>query len=120
MLFAMSDLVWQAIIAGLVTVILAWMQQRAANKAEEVRLHLVQTTAAVQRTADVAADKLNQIAEVGQSTHQIVNSQRSEMVDQIDELKKQRSEMVDQIDEMKKIIAERKAEDLRRAPYQGE
>ncbi len=103
MLLAVTDVVWQAIIAGVVTLILAWMQTRtqktvkeaaeasasrgaaAAQKVDEVSRDLHDSAAEVRQTQAEAAlatrDKLRQIAAVGekaaavgQMTHALVNS----------------------------------------------
>lgn len=42
-LWGISDVVWQALIAAAVTIILAWMQQRAANRVSEVKTTLQQS-----------------------------------------------------------------------------
>lgn len=87
MLFAaVSDVVWQAIIAGIVTVVLAYMQQRtqaavkkvsdeaasaavvAAEKTDEVKLALQESTG----TTEAMLDGLVKVAD---ATHTLVNSQ---------------------------------------------
>jgi hypothetical protein len=57
----------QALIAACVTIVLAYMQHRAAIKVEEVRVSL-------QRETALAALKLDEIAKVGQATHMLCNS----------------------------------------------
>jgi len=76
MLFAeVGDVVWQALIAGVVTIILAWMQQR--------------TRAVVQATAKAAAAEVSEVKETLAETtknqdgkltaiHTLVNSNRGE------------------------------------------
>lgn len=63
----MSDVVWQALIAGVVTLILAWMQHRASQKVEQVRETLEKNTIRQD-------DKLDGIAKVGEDTHDLCNS----------------------------------------------
>jgi hypothetical protein len=74
MLLAVSDIVWQALIAAGVTVVLAWIGRRAQiaatsaeTKTEEVKTTLKATNAEV-------GDKLDGIAKVGEATHVLVNN----------------------------------------------
>lgn len=62
-----SDVVWQALIAGIVTCVITYFQYRNSNKVEDVRTTLEKTTT-------VTDEKLDDIAEVGTETHRIVNS----------------------------------------------
>lgn len=62
-----SDVVWQALIAGIVTCVLAGIQVYAARKVEQVRVDLKTSTADT-------TEKLDEIAEVGNQTHVLVNS----------------------------------------------
>jgi hypothetical protein len=73
-LLAVSDAVWQALIAGVVTIVLAYMARRiekktdvAAVKVEEVRKTLEVNTTATEAT-------LAAIAATGEKTHTLVNS----------------------------------------------
>lgn len=59
--------VWQAIIAGIVTIVIAWIGQRASNQVEQVRVDLSKTTAIVDK-------KLDDIADTSDKTHELVNS----------------------------------------------
>lgn len=59
-MFAISDVIWQAIIAGVVTIVLSIMSNR--------------TKTAVQSSSDVAVEKLDGIAKTGEKTHTLVNS----------------------------------------------
>lgn len=67
MLFAVSDVVWQALIGAAVTLVLARMAQRAARKVEEVKTTLSETTKETDK-------KLDSIARVGEMTHDLCNS----------------------------------------------
>lgn len=72
MLFAViSDVVWQALIAGVVTCVLAWMSNRnrtsALKTADEVKQTLVETNL-------VKNEKLDAIAATADKTHELVNS----------------------------------------------
>jgi hypothetical protein len=66
-----SDVVWQALIAGLVTIVLASVSAISANyaasKVEQVRVDLKTSTTE-------ATEKLDGIAKVGTETHVLVNS----------------------------------------------
>ena len=62
-----SDVVWQALIAAIATVIIAGMQLNAARKVEDVRTTLETSTTKT-------SEKLEDIAEVGEEVHRIVNS----------------------------------------------
>ena len=70
-LLAVSDVVWQAIIAAAVTVILAWMNQRTKNAVTETAKEAAVKTAEVKTdlaiSHDIQNDKLNTI-------HGLVNS----------------------------------------------
>lgn len=85
MLFALGDIVYQAFIAGVVTMVMAYMAQRASAKAEEVKLALARSdVAAAQRAAELAHTvgaiaqeydhKLTAIAKTGEAVHVLVNS----------------------------------------------
>ncbi len=86
MLFAEShDLVWQAGIAGAVTLALAWMQHRtqlavqaAAFKAQAAARSAAAIAVEVKDTLTITTDefsqKLNGIAETGKKTHTLCNS----------------------------------------------
>jgi hypothetical protein len=70
MMLAVTDVVWNAVIAGVVTLVLARMAHLAAGKAEQVRLELARVTRAT-------TEKLDGIATVGKKTHTLVNSNMS-------------------------------------------
>ncbi len=81
-LLAVSDVVWQAAIGAIVTIVLAWMQQRtkdavqkaaeeAAAKVNEVKVALVDTTA-------MTDEKLDSIVKTGTAIHTLVNSAMGE------------------------------------------
>jgi hypothetical protein len=81
----MSDIVWQAIIGGCVTVVLAWLQLRtqvimkntaksavatgkeAASKADDVKQDLKKTTGAIR-------EQLTELGVVSRDTHTLVNN----------------------------------------------
>lgn len=76
-----SDVVWQAIIAGVVTCVLAYIGQRAASKAQEAATRVEEVRATLEDTTKVTDTKLNDIAEVTTNTnktasevHTLVNS----------------------------------------------
>lgn len=66
-----GDVVWNGLIAALVTVTLAWIGKssanKAADKAEQVKVDLKESNAQTD-------DKLNAIALVADKTHTLVNS----------------------------------------------
>jgi hypothetical protein len=73
-ILAVGDVVWQGVIAGAVTIVLAWIGHRAkaaadqaAVKAEEVKVDLKASDAETSK-------KLNEMAEVGEATHTLVNA----------------------------------------------
>lgn len=68
-IWAVSDVVWQALIAGAVTVTLAYMQMRAARKVEEVKRTLAETTA-------LHGEKLDEY-------HREVNGMKAQLVDEV-------------------------------------
>jgi hypothetical protein len=68
MLFAVSDLVWQALIAGIVTVVIAWMQQRTKSAVDEAAKVAV-------ASADTAAIRTEQVA-----AKQVIAAQKVEQV----------------------------------------
>ncbi len=92
MLLAVSDLVWQALIAGIVTLCLAWMQQRnknaidkntsastvaaseAAVKVDMVARHAREMAAAVQDVKDDLADASSATTQKLDTIHTLVNS----------------------------------------------
>lgn len=78
MMFAVSDMIGNALIAGSVTIILAWLQHRwakqAAAKVEEVRVAMAKTVATVAKTGEATAIKLNEMAIVGKKTEALCNS----------------------------------------------
>jgi hypothetical protein len=75
MLFAVSDVVWQALIAAVVTIVLTAMQQRNANRAAkeaaEVKSDLLVHTA---ETRDAIAEN----TAITKVTHDLVNSESLE------------------------------------------
>jgi hypothetical protein len=96
MLFAVSDIVWQAVIGAVVTIVLAWMQRQtqiavaqtgkktqetvtetataAAEKVAEVKVHLETVTAKNEEKAAVVEQKIDEIAKVGKISHDLANS----------------------------------------------
>ena len=85
MLLAVSDVVWQAAIAGFVTLVLAYMSQRtkaavdvaasdAAKKVKDVKNTLDTVTAERDEHAEKQDKKLEDIAKVGTAVHALVNS----------------------------------------------
>jgi hypothetical protein len=99
MLFAVSDVVWQACIGGVVTIVLAFMQYRTkmsvdkgiSNNVDTARI-VAENVEQVKATAQVAADKveevkaaltdtntqtkdkLDDLAKTANATHTLVNS----------------------------------------------
>ncbi len=67
MIFAVSDVVWQSIIAAICTIILGYFQYRAAQKVKEVKRDLDVHNEAV-------GGHMEEMARVGRSTHALVNS----------------------------------------------
>ena len=64
------DTVWNALIAAVVTIVLGWLHERAAQRAEQVRLDLI-------KSAAVTDHKLEDIAATGKAVHTLVNSSMS-------------------------------------------
>jgi len=84
-LAAVSDVVWQALIAGVVAVALGWIQMKTKDAVDkgtvEAKASATETKIAVQEVKETLADttavtdkKLNEIVETGQLTHDLVNS----------------------------------------------
>lgn len=77
----MSDVVYQALIAAIVTIVLAVINLRAAKKvaqkAEEVKTTLVQTTARTDGKLDDLTDVARDTQETGEKVHVLVNSSMS-------------------------------------------
>lgn len=76
----MSDVVWQALIAAVVTLVLAWMQRATKKAVEGVKdANLVASDAATTRAAEVKTDllkaaskvesQLERVEKLGVSTH---------------------------------------------------
>jgi hypothetical protein len=85
MLLAVSDVVWQALIGAIVTIVLAWMQQRtkkavettgkkAAEKADEVAGKVAEVAVTLGNNTTTTEAKLSEIAKVGEMTHDLCNS----------------------------------------------
>lgn len=62
-----SDVIWQALIAAVVAMFLGWMQQRAANRVEDVRVTLEKSTSET-------TEKLDEVQKTTVETHRIINS----------------------------------------------
>lgn len=84
----MSDIVWQALIAGVVAIVLAaiqvWAAQLAARKAEEIKTEASKAAVKVEEVRTDLQDvnkehgkKLDSIAKVSKETHKLVNSSMS-------------------------------------------
>lgn len=74
MLFATAESVWSAVITVTGLIVVAWMNQRAAEKAarkvEDVKKTLEKTTASANK-------KLDAISKTGEAVHVLVNSSMS-------------------------------------------
>jgi nitrogen fixation/metabolism regulation signal transduction histidine kinase len=74
----MSDIVWQALIAAGVTLVLAWMNQRTKNAvtsaADKAATKVEEVKDTLESHNEASADKLAEMAEVGEATHTLVNS----------------------------------------------
>ena len=77
----LPETVWQAMIAAIVTLVLAKMAhtanasaKSAATKVEEVKEDLKVTSDKADAKTDAIADVLNDVASVGQAVHVLVNS----------------------------------------------
>lgn len=60
-IFAISDVVWQAIIAAILAIILLWMNQRNARKVAEVKTTLETTTDVTVQKLDIVGDNVLKI-----------------------------------------------------------
>lgn len=60
-MFAISDVVWQAIIAAILAIILLWMNQRNARKVAEVKTTLETTTDVTVQKLDIVGDNVLKI-----------------------------------------------------------
>ncbi len=84
MIFAVSDVVWQALIGAVVTIVLAWMAQRTRNTVKEtaataaVKVEEVKTTLEV-KTAE-QNQKLEKVAEKVEEVHKATNSMKDQLV----------------------------------------
>lgn len=73
----MTETLWNAVIAGCVTIALAWIQSRAASKVAQK----VEGVKEDLKAGDaVVAQELVTIRETGEKTHSIVNSERTQML----------------------------------------
>ncbi len=87
MIFAVSDVVWQAVIAAVLAVILAWMSQRATRQAtaaalaaDKVRVELARESAKVRTAIDGTNHKLDGVAEQIHEVHVATNSMKDALV----------------------------------------
>jgi hypothetical protein len=80
----MSDVTWQALIAAVVTVVLAYMQKRGQTAAKEsadaAAQHADEVKAALKKSTEANTGKLDGIAKEVNSTHVLVNSARGQLL----------------------------------------
>ncbi len=78
MLFAVSDVVWQALIAAVVTIILAVMQRRTQNMvqrtADDASAKVDQVKADLNTSTAEKNAKLDNLTQLSEKTHALVNS----------------------------------------------
>ena len=74
MLFAVSDVVWQALIAAVVAIYLEWSRRKTAEKVQEVANKQEKAEEKNDKTTAAVVGKLNDMAEVGTATHALCNS----------------------------------------------
>ncbi len=75
-ILAVSDVVWNALIAGAVTIILAWMQNRTKKA-------VVETGTNADVKADVREQKLDDVAKKIEVVHKTTNSMKDELVQEV-------------------------------------
>ncbi len=99
LLFAVSDVVWQALIGAIVTIILAYMQRRtsqavgevtsklkeASIEVKEVKKDLATATLAADVRRDIANDKIDQVSQAVEQVHRATNSMKDELVASVKE-----------------------------------
>ncbi len=88
MLFATSDIVWQALIAAGLAIVLAWMSQRAqaaaataAIAAERVRIELAKESVTTRTLIDGTNHKLDGVVEQIHEVHLATNSLTDRLVE---------------------------------------
>ncbi len=80
MLFAVSDVVWQAVIAAGLAIVLAWMSQRAAKAAAEAALAVEKVRGELAKSTVSTNTKLDAVAEKVEVVHKATNSMKEELV----------------------------------------
>jgi hypothetical protein len=107
-----SDVLWQTLLAALVSMVLGYMQHRtkmammaaaavAAAKVEDVKTDLAAAT-------DATAGQLAVLQGTTDSTHRIVNQQRTDMVAKIDVQDQTVRDLQAEVAALKQAIAELK------------
>ncbi len=69
-----TTLVWQAAIAGFVTLAMAWMSQRAKASADKAAVKTEEVKTSLQETTKATDAKLEKIENTANATHVLVNS----------------------------------------------
>jgi mannitol-specific phosphotransferase system IIBC component len=94
MLFAVSDVVWQAVIAAVVTLVLAWMNQRTKNAVKD---------AAAETKADgaVVAEKVVQAASLVAGHAEEVKTTLATSTSHMGNLAKGQTSLAEQIEEVR-------------------
>lgn len=76
LIFAVSDVVWQALIAGIVTIYLEWSRRRTAMKVADVERTLADTSG-------IIANKIDTLDERVEVIHKATNGMKKELVDEV-------------------------------------
>ncbi len=87
MIFAVSDVVWQALIGAVLAIIMGWQGQRATREArlaavaaEKVRVDLAKESATTRSALDGTNHKLDGVAEQIHEVHVATNSMKDALV----------------------------------------
>ena len=83
----MSDVFWQAIIAGAVTIILAWMNQRTKRAVEKVAddaaSHVETVKETLEKKSQEEANTIQTLAQKVEEVHIATNSIKDELVQEV-------------------------------------
>lgn len=91
MLIAVSDVVWQAAIGAVVTIVLAWMAQRtkdavektgkdAADKVDEVKVDLLEANKAADKKME---SEFSAVKTAVEEVHKATNGMKHELVEEV-------------------------------------
>lgn len=77
MLLAVSDVVYQALIAAVLAGFLAWIKASVDRSAEKAAVKVAEVKTTLDRTTKAADIKFDELAKVTSATHTLVNSNMS-------------------------------------------